>query len=76
MKLVRAIVAVSALVATASFAKGAHPSHGKCMDAAGKEVKAKSEKACTKAYGTWTKADAAKVEAAPAAAPAEAAPAK
>ena len=71
MKLVRAIVAVSALVATASFAKGAHPSHGKCMDAAGKEVKAKSEKACTKAHGTWTKA-----EAAPAAAPAEAAPAK
>ncbi len=72
MKLVRTIVALSAIASSAAFA-GEKKGHGtpncKIKD---KEHHVKDEATCTKRKGTWLEAAAA---AAPAAAPAEAAPA-
>jgi hypothetical protein len=86
MKLVRAIVAVSAIAASAAFAgeKKEGKEHGTTpnCEVKGKKVHVKSKGACEKKKGTWLEAaaeGAAPAEAAPAAAPAapaEAAPAK
>lgn len=75
MKLVRAIVALSAIAASAAFAseKKEHGGAPNCEITKGKKVSkihAADEAACTKKKGKWVAE-----EAAPAAAPAEAAPA-
>ena len=64
MKLVRALIAVSALSASAAMAADKTPN----CEVKGKKEHVKNQKACEKKKGTW-------LEAAAAAAPAEAAPA-
>ena len=83
MKLVRAIVAVSAIAASASFAseKKEGKKHGTTpnCEVGGKKKHVADQAACEKKKGKWLEAaveGAAPAEAAPAAAPAEAAPAK
>ena len=79
MKLVRAIVALSAISASAAFASEKKEHGTPNCEVKGKKVHVKDEAACTKKKGTWMaeKADAAAAPAeAPAAAPAEAAPHK
>lgn len=73
MKLVRAIVALSAISASAAFAGGKKAEHGtpNC-DVNGKKVHVKDEAACKKKKGTWAAEAAAPAEAAPAEAPAAA----
>ena len=78
MKLVRALVALSAFAASAALAgAGKHAGTPNC-ELKGKKVHVKSEAACAKKKGTWLEAteaaapaEAAPAEAAPAAAPAE-----
>ncbi len=79
MKLVRAIVAVSALAASAAFASEKKEGHGTTpnCEVKGKKTHVKNEAACKKKKGTWLEAAAPAADAAaPAAAPAEAAPAE
>ncbi len=77
MKLVRAIVAVSALASSVAFAseKKGHGTTPNC-EVKGKKVHVKDEAACQKKKGTWLEAAApAGDAAAPVAAPTETAPA-
>ena len=79
MKLVRAIVAVSAMAASVAMASEKKKEHGtpNC-EVKGKKVHVKDQAACEKKHGTWLEAaagtaapaEAAPAEAAPAAAPA------
>lgn len=79
MKLVRALVALSALAATAAVASGKKHAGTPNCEVKGKKVHVKSQAACEKKKGTWLEAateaaapaEAAPAEAAPAAAPAE-----
>jgi hypothetical protein len=76
MKMINALVAMTALSAGVAMAAG-HSKTPNCTLKTGKTVHMKSDTACKGKGGTWKEetAAAAPAEAAPAAAPAEAAPA-
>jgi len=78
MKLVRALVALSALAASAALASEKKHAGTPNCEVKGKKVHVKNQAACEKKKGTWLEAteaaapaEAAPAEAAPAAAPAE-----